>query len=73
MLDRIDNVIEMLFKAKQDKKTMILLISCLTSFGVAVGAVAVYESILKELQERNGTSFRHASRPYYTEDDEEDY
>lgn len=77
MLDRIDNVIEMLFKAKKDKQTLVLIIGCLTSFGIAVGAVAVYETMLKELQARNGTAYRHASRPYlreeYDEDDEDDY
>ena len=72
MLGRIEYVIEMLFKAKKDKRTYVLSIGCLVAFGVAVGAVAVYESMLRELDDQG-------IRPYnpmhhsYRDDDEEDY
>lgn len=50
MFDRIDQVVELLLKAKKDKKTTILAIGGLLAFGISVGAVAVYEKILRELE-----------------------
>lgn len=74
MLGRIEYVIEMLFKAKKDKRTYILSVGCLVAFGVAVGAVAVYESMLRELDDQGIRPYNRTNRSYRDEDyDEEDY
>lgn len=70
MLDKIDNVVEMIFRAKGDKKTLVLAVSGLIAFGVSVGAVAVYEKILHELELDNTN--KRPYRPSYLETDEED-
>ena len=51
MLNKIDYAVEMLFRAKNDKKTRVLSIGCVVAFGVAVAAVTVYERMLRELEQ----------------------
>lgn len=80
MLNKIDYAVEMLFRAKNDKKTRTLSIGCVVAFGVAVAAVTVYERMLRELElthvelgsPRRLSSVNHQHR-YYQDDDGEDY
>ena len=72
MINKIDHAIDILSKAKNDKKTMILVVGCVVSFGVAVGAVTVYERLVKELGVGNGHSYFNQGRSRYYEDYEED-
>lgn len=70
MLDKIDHAIEILAKAKKDKRTFTLVVGCVVSFGVAVGAIAVYERLLRELDVSNGESyFKHDRTSYYRDDE----
>lgn len=48
-MDRMEKSVKLLLKAKDDKKPFILAVGCLLSFGVAVGAIAIYEHTSKEL------------------------
>lgn len=81
MLNKIDYAVELLFRAKNDKKTRILSIGCVVAFGVAVASVTVYERMLKELERTHielGSPRRVSSLNYqrYQDDDvddEEDY
>lgn len=80
MLNKIDYAVELLFRAKNDKKTKVLSIGCVVAFGVAVAAVTVYERMLKELEQTHielGSPRRVSSLNYqrYQDDneDEEDY
>ncbi len=81
MLNKIDYAVELLFRAKNDKKTRILSIGCVVAFGVAVASVTVYERMLKELERTRvelGSPRRVSSLNYqrYQDDDvddEEDY
>ena len=83
MLNKIDYAVEMLFRAKNDKKTRVLSIGCVVSFGVAVAAVTVYERMLRELEETHrglGSPRRVSSLNYQRyqvndedEDDDRDY
>ena len=41
-------------RAKKDKKTFTLAVVGIVAFGVAVGAVAVYEKIIGELESNSG-------------------
>lgn len=70
MLNRIDHAIEILGKAKKNKHTLALVVGCVISFGVAVGAIAVYERLVKELDAGNGQSyFRNERSAYFTDED----
>lgn len=74
MLNKIDHALEILAKAKRDKKTMTMVIGCVISFGVAVGAIAVYEHLIRELDASNGQSyFRREGHMYHEDEDEYDY
>ena len=81
MLNKIDYAVELLFRAKNDKKTRILSIGCVVAFGMAVASVTVYERMLKELEGTHvelGSPRRVSSLNYqrYQDDDvddEEDY
>ena len=70
MLDNIDHAIEILNKAKKDKRTFTLVVGCVVSFGVAVGAIAVYERLIRELDVSDGQSYFKPGRPSYFEDEE---
>lgn len=72
MLNRIDHAIEILGKAKKDKRTLTMVIGCVVSFGVAVGAIAVYEHLVKELDAGSGQSYFRDERSMY-HNDEYDY
>lgn len=70
MLNRIDHAIDILGKAKKDKRTLTLVIGCVVSFGVAVGAIAVYERLVKELDAGGGQSYFRNERSTYFNNDE---
>lgn len=70
MLNRIDHAIDILGKAKKDKRTLSLVVGCVVSFGVAVGAIAVYERLVKELDAGGGRSYFRDERSTYFNDDE---
>lgn len=77
MLNKIDYAVEMLFRAKNDKKTRVLSISCVVSFGVAVAAVTVYERMLRELEtthEELGSPRRvsYLNHQNYQDDEDDD-
>lgn len=81
MLNKIDYAVEMLFRAKNDKKTKVLSVGCVVAFGVAVAAVTIYERILKELEQthielgspRRVSSLNHRRYQNDNDYDEEDY
>lgn len=65
MLSRVDHVIDIIDKAKRDKRTLIAVAGCVISFGVAIGAIAVYEHLMKELDAEDGRSyFRNNEREW---------
>ena len=69
MLDKIDHAIEILGKAKTDKRTFVMVVGCAVSFGVAVGAIAIYERLIKELDDTHGKSFFERERRSYFDED----
>lgn len=71
MLNKIDHALEILAKSKRDKKTMSMVIGCVISFGVAVGAIAIYERLMDELDESSERSYFRRERPVYYEEDDE--
>lgn len=75
MLNKIDYAVEMLFRAKNDKKTRTLSIGCVLAFGVAVAAVTVYERMLRELEMTHrelGSPRRVSSLNYQRYEDEDE-
>ncbi len=70
MLDKIDQAVRILANAKKDKKTLITVVGCVISFGVAVGAIAVYERLIKELDDHHGRPFfEQEQTPEYYDDE----
>lgn len=57
MSDKIDHVIEILTKAKRDRRTLVIVAGCVISFGVAVGSIAVYERLIRELDISHDKAF----------------
>lgn len=71
MLNKIDYAVEMLFRAKNDKKTLMLSVGCVLAFGVAVGAITVYERLIRELEQTHkdlGSPRRQSSVIYEEEE-----
>lgn len=57
MQGRLEHAIDILSKAKKDKRTLIIVSGCIVSFGVAIGAIAVYERLIKELHSGEERSY----------------
>lgn len=57
MSSRLDHVVDILSNAKRDKRTLIIVSGCVISFGVAIGAIAVYERLIKELGANSERSY----------------
>lgn len=49
MSSRIQHAIDILDKAKKDKRTFVIAAGCVVSFGVAIGSIALYERLIKEI------------------------
>lgn len=49
MTSRIEHAIDILENAKKDKRTFIIAAGCVISFGVAIGSIALYERLIKEI------------------------
>lgn len=51
MLERIDKAVDLIARARKDKRTMVLSIGSIVTFCIAVGAIITYDHLLKELDE----------------------
>ena len=49
MASRIEHAIDILERAKKDKRTLVIAAGCVISFGVAIGSMALYERLIKEI------------------------
>ena len=63
MQDRLEHAIDILSRAKKDKRTLIIVSGCVVSFGVAIGAIAVYERLIKELHSGEDRSYFKSEDP----------
>ena len=63
MSDRLEHAIDILSKARNDKRTLIIVSGCIVSFGVAIGAIAVYERLIKELHAGDERSYFSNDEP----------
>lgn len=71
--DRVDQAIELIIKARKDKKTFALAVGSLVALSLAVGAISIYERMMAELEDSDSNEipvFNNEDDLYL---DEQDY